>query len=152
MKRKQEEADAKCKHTPHFTHILASMKIRSKEESSLNLFADQAPDRADGDGGGAVAPLKDTHEDLHHRAILLWEEDHDSAEAAQLGKQALALASKQLGPDHPDTLVPVNNLAVLLMTQSKLDEAEPLHRRALAGRILPPAHEQHSRRHRLSRW
>jgi len=40
---------------------------------------------------------------LHNLAWFLQEQDHDSAEAARLGKQALAIAEKRLGPDHPRT-------------------------------------------------
>ena len=35
---------------------------------------------------------------------------------------------------HPDTLTSVNNLGSLLKAQGKLDEAEPLYRRALQAR------------------
>ena len=38
-----------------------------------------------------------------------------------------------LGVDHPITLISVNNLGGLLMQQGKLEEAEPLCRRALEG-------------------
>ncbi|CUS11370.1 unnamed protein product, partial [Tuber aestivum] len=39
-----------------------------------------------------------------------------------------------LGPDHPDTLTSLNNLAITLQTQGKYDESEALHRRALQRR------------------
>ena len=54
----------------------------------------------------------------------------------------LVRVEKALGPAHPDTLATVNNLANLLSDQGKLDEAEPLYRRALAGKeeALGPAH------------
>ena len=47
-----------------------------------------------------------------------------------------------MGPKHPDTLGSVNNLAVLLKSQGKFTEAEPLHRRALEGyeATLGPKH------------
>ena len=38
---------------------------------------------------------------LHNLALLLRNQDPDSAEAARLGKQALAIAEKTLDPDHP---------------------------------------------------
>ena len=37
-----------------------------------------------------------------------------------------------LGPDHPNVASAVNNLAELLRVTNRLDEAEPLYRRALA--------------------
>ena len=47
-----------------------------------------------------------------------------------------------LGPDHPDTLDSMNNLAMLLKDQGKLEEAEPLFQQCLAGRkkVLGPDH------------
>ncbi len=41
--------------------------------------------------------------DLNNLALHLHEQDPDSAEAARLGKQALAIAEETLGPDHPNT-------------------------------------------------
>ncbi len=47
-----------------------------------------------------------------------------------------------LGPEHPDTLTSVNNLAVLLMSQGDYAGAAPLYRRALEARerVLGPEH------------
>ena len=39
-----------------------------------------------------------------------------------------------LGPEHPDTLTSVNNLAALLRIKGDYAQAEPLYRRALKGR------------------
>ena len=53
-----------------------------------------------------------------------------------------------LGPDHPKVATALNNLAVLLRATNRLDEAEPLFRRALAidERAYGPDHPE--RRHR----
>ena len=47
-----------------------------------------------------------------------------------------------LGPEHPDTLTSVNNLAFLYRSQGRYAEAEPLYQRALAGmeRVLGKDH------------
>ena len=51
-------------------------------------------------------------------------------------REALA-TSRLIHPGgHPSTMTSVNNLAVLLARQGRLDEAEPLMREALAGRQL----------------
>ncbi|CAG8884107.1 unnamed protein product, partial [Penicillium egyptiacum] len=49
---------------------------------------------------------------------------------------------KALGPNHTSTLRTVDNLGVLYASQGKLDEAEQMHIRALAGkeRALGPNH------------
>ena len=49
-------------------------------------------------------------------------------------RRALEEREQQLGADHLDTLVAMNDLALLLQDQGKLAEAEALFRRALAGR------------------
>ena len=48
-----------------------------------------------------------------------------SREAEGLHRRALEGGESQLGPQHPDTLVSVNNLAMLLEKQGKLEEAGP---------------------------
>ena len=47
-----------------------------------------------------------------------------------------------LGPEHPETLISVNNLAELYKAQGRYGEAEPLYKRALAAseRALGPEH------------
>ena len=48
-------------------------------------------------------------------------------------RRALESFEKVLGPNHPDKLTCVNNLASLLYAQGKLHDAEPLFRRSLEG-------------------
>jgi len=57
-------------------------------------------------------------------------------------RRALLSNTRRLGEDHQETLAALNNLAVCLKKQQKLDEAEKLYRRALAGqeRRLGPQH------------
>jgi hypothetical protein len=42
----------------------------------------------------------------------------------------LSMVERVLGPEHPDTLVSVNNLAELYRRQGRYTEAEPLYQRA----------------------
>ncbi|MCA8902442.1 MAG: tetratricopeptide repeat protein, partial [Hyphomonas sp.] len=44
----------------------------------------------------------------------------------------LAIDEKSYGPDHPRVAIRLNNLALLLEDTNRLQEAEPLMRRALA--------------------
>ncbi len=48
-------------------------------------------------------------------------------------RQALVLKEKVLGPEHPDTLTSLNNLGAVLDRQGKYEEAEKMHRQALAA-------------------
>ena len=63
-------------------------------------------------------------------------------EALVVAERALSLAEKELGPEHPDTLVSVNNLGLLNAAQGRYGEAELLYKRMLAGheKVLGPEH------------
>ncbi|KZP33500.1 TPR-like protein [Athelia psychrophila] len=54
-------------------------------------------------------------------------------EAVALFQHVLAGQTQQLGADHLETLVTVNNLAEMYRQQGKYDKAQPLYQRALAG-------------------
>lgn len=64
------------------------------------------------------------------------------AEAASAHRQALAECERTLGPEHPDTLASLNNLAWALFKSGGYAESEPLYRRALEvrERTLGPEH------------
>lgn len=57
-------------------------------------------------------------------------------EAEKLYRRALAGQERRLGPQHPDTLESVSNLAVLLKKCKKKKEAERFFRRAMLGRDI----------------
>ena len=61
---------------------------------------------------------------------------------ADVPPRARWVRRRRSGRRIPSTLGTVGNLAILLDEQGKLDEAEPLYRRALAGKeeALGPAH------------
>ena len=46
-------------------------------------------------------------------------------------RQTLELREKVLGPEHPDTLTSMNNLAEVLTDQGKYEAAEEMHRQVL---------------------
>ena len=54
-------------------------------------------------------------------------------EGTTVAQQALALAERLNGPDHPTVAVTVNNLALLHVAQGRYADAEPLYKRALAS-------------------
>jgi len=68
--------------------------------------------------------------------------DGKYAEAQAVTERQLAILRRVLGDAHPDTLVSINNMGVLLESQGKLGEAEPYYREALEGRrrVLGGAH------------
>ena len=53
-------------------------------------------------------------------------------EGVPVAQQALALAERLNGPDHPAVAIPLNNLALLYSAQGRYPEAEPLYKRSLA--------------------
>ena len=56
------------------------------------------------------------------------------AEATEIQQRALAMFEATVGPKHPDTALPVTELAGLALEQDHLDEAVTLYRRGLAIR------------------
>jgi tetratricopeptide (TPR) repeat protein len=77
-------------------------------------------------------------------AELLWVFLHagNYTEGVAAGRRALEARERVLGPEHPDTLKSVNNLAALLRSQGDYGAAEPLYRRALEAqeRVLGAEH------------
>ena len=74
---------------------------------------------------------------LNQQSVKLHNQGKDK-EATAIAEKAVALAQRTLGPDHPDTLKSLYNLASLYEAGGRYGEAEPLLKRALAGfeRIL----------------
>ena len=64
--------------------------------------------------------------------ILFRARNYERAE--ELGRQALELAEKNVGRDHPDVATSLDSLAMSLSAQGRLAEAEPLFKRSLAVR------------------
>jgi len=63
--------------------------------------------------------------------------------AGNINRSALKAREAVLGPEHQRTLISVSQLGSVLERQGKYDEAEAMHRRALAGRekkMLGPEH------------
>ncbi|KAK1656895.1 hypothetical protein BDP55DRAFT_596875 [Colletotrichum godetiae] len=61
-------------------------------------------------------------------------------QAEQMHRQTLELSVKVLGPENPDTLISMDNLALVLRSQGKYDEAEQIHRQTLelSVKVLGP--------------
>ncbi|RPA91598.1 hypothetical protein L873DRAFT_1713537 [Choiromyces venosus 120613-1] len=59
-------------------------------------------------------------------------------------RRALESTEKVLGPDHPETLASVNNLASVLQDLGRYAESETMHRRALESteKVLGPDHPE----------
>ncbi|ORY31577.1 TPR-like protein [Rhizoclosmatium globosum] len=56
--------------------------------------------------------------------------------------ECLETSKRVLGPDHPDTLIALNNLALLYYSQGKYEQAEPMYNECLSTskRVLGPDH------------
>ncbi|KAH6670618.1 hypothetical protein B0J14DRAFT_99997 [Halenospora varia] len=60
--------------------------------------------------------------------------DRDERHDEEVQRQTVEDRQNLLGPQHPETLTSINNLARTLFFHGKYKEAEPLYRQALAGR------------------
>jgi len=96
---------------------------RRWEIAPLGSFASQAIDN----GLSDAACLADC-------AAICMSNLGDYAGAEPLYRRVLEARNRIIGPDHPDTLTSVNNLAVLLERKGDYTNAEPLYRRALDAR------------------
>ena len=74
-------------------------------------------------------------------ANVLDDEGH-YAEAEKLDRETLDIQRRVLGPEHPDTLMSMNNLATVLEHEGHYAEAEKLDRETLdiKRRVLGPEH------------
>jgi len=63
---------------------------------------------------------------------LLYQEQGRFADAETPLNQALDIAERRLGANHPITATIVNNLALVFARMGRYEEAVPLYKRALA--------------------
>ena len=79
---------------------------------------------------------------LYIAEMLTQQIQHDAAE--KMYRRALQGCEHALGPEHPSTLLTVNNLGSLYRDQGKLDQAEVMLQRALQGyeKALGPEHPE----------
>ena len=108
----------------HETLVLVLQMI---EAESKKGEADKPEAKPQPEGGGAEWRA------LIERSGGLYEKG-DYAQAAEVAKQALELAEKNAGPEHPDTARSLNDLGLCYEAQEQYAEAEPLYKRALAVR------------------
>ncbi|KPL16079.1 MAG: hypothetical protein AMJ92_13165, partial [candidate division Zixibacteria bacterium SM23_81] len=69
--------------------------------------------------------------ELYSKIVTLHQQGR-YGEAAKVAEEALTVAEKTFGPNHPYVATSLNNLAGLYQAQGKYSEAEPLYKRALA--------------------
>jgi hypothetical protein len=71
---------------------------------------------------------------MHHLARVLRREG-SKATAERLYWLALAVSGKVLGPEHPDTLALMSNLAVTILMQERHAEAKEIYRQQLEREV-----------------
>ncbi|WP_299485224.1 tetratricopeptide repeat protein [Acaryochloris sp. IP29b_bin.137] len=90
----------------------------------------------------AVEAAEATEADvLTERVIKLYQQG-EYATAIPLAKKVLQLYRQQLGPDAPQVVTALNNLALLYRVQGRYAESEPLFKESLSilRKSLPPSH------------
>ena len=83
-----------------------------------------------------------TDADAHDTRISRFYREANYPAAIELANEALVIREKILGPEHPDTALSLNNLALLYDSQANYPAAVPLYQRALKinEKILGPEH------------
>jgi tetratricopeptide (TPR) repeat protein len=88
-------------------------------------------------GAGAEAASLEEARKLHHQAADLYQAGRYQ-EALPLQQRARGLYEQALGPEHPETLISLNNLAEMYRALGDYREALPLYQRVLAAREKSP--------------
>ena len=78
---------------------------------------------------------------LNQKVVKLYQQGQ-YAQALDLARQSLELARANVGEEHPDTAMSLNNLAYLYQAVGNYEAAQPLFARALAicEKVLGPEH------------
>jgi CHAT domain-containing protein/Tfp pilus assembly protein PilF len=82
--------------------------------------------------GGLPSRAADDLEALNRQGAELYRQGKFK-EATAIAEKILALTEQALGPEHPETLISVENLGEIYRAQGRYGEAEPMIKRALAG-------------------
>ena len=78
----------------------------------------------------AANAQQDLYNTLNKKLATLYKSGR-TEDAIIVAKEALQVAEKTFGPDHPYVSASLNNLALLYITQGQYEKAEPLYERSL---------------------
>jgi tetratricopeptide (TPR) repeat protein len=141
----EERLTAVCRDAACVLRNRARSLVRSPDRPAVRDIAEQVAalqdaaspaGRPDGELAGTMLRLRSWA--LYFQAVL----GDGAPQAISAGEAVAADSARLLGPDHPDTLASVNNLAIACQEAGRKAEAVRLHERALAGRVraLGPEH------------
>jgi tetratricopeptide (TPR) repeat protein len=142
---REERLTAVCRNAACVLRNRAKSLVRSPDRRAVRDVAEQVAalqgtagpaGEADDQLAGMMLRLRSWA--LYYQAVL----GDGGPEAISAGEAVAADSARMLGPDHPDTLASVNNLAIACQEAGRKAEAVRLHERALAGRVraLGPEH------------
>lgn len=108
--------------------------LRRVEAPIVSSEASPAEDRTQAQDAADPEALNRQVEQLYQVSMYF--------EATEIAKQALAIAERKFGPEHPVVAKVLNNLATLYFVQGRDTDAEPLFNGALAilKKALGPDH------------
>ncbi|KAF1937469.1 hypothetical protein EJ02DRAFT_505995 [Clathrospora elynae] len=117
-------------------HVKAALAQRPKNEKSLKEWALLLHNAA------WYAWRRERADEAEHMSVMSMKVrgevfGEENAETLQLmNRKTLARKERVLGPEHPDTLTSMSNLAGVLDSQSKYEEAELMNRQTLARKEM----------------
>ena len=141
----EERLTAVCRNAACVLRNRAKSLVRSPDRRAVRDIAEQVTalqgaagpaGEADDQLAGMMLRLRSWA--LYYQAVL----GDGGPQDISAGEAVTADSARMLGPDHPDTLASVNNLAIACQEVGRKAEAVRLHERALAGRVrvLGPDH------------
>jgi tetratricopeptide (TPR) repeat protein len=142
---REERLTAVCRNAACVLRNRAKSLVRSPDRRAVRDVAEQVAalqgtvgpaGEADDQLAGMMLRLRSWA--LYYQAVL----GDGGPQAISAGEAVAEDSARMLGPDHPDTLASVNNLAIACQEVGRKAEAVRLHERALAGRVrvLGPDH------------
>ena len=142
---REERLTGVCRNAACVLRNRAKSLVRSPDRRAVRDVAEQVAALQ-----GTAGPAGEADDQLAGMMLRLrsWALYYQAAlgdggpEAISAGEAVAADSARMLGPDHPDTLASVNNLAIACQEAGRKAEAVRLHERALAGRVraLGPEH------------
>jgi tetratricopeptide (TPR) repeat protein len=152
LRQKAEQAEEQAKHSAEDTsavldfvqtHVLAAGRPESQAGGlGVKTTIREAVDAAEPKIAGAFHDRPLVEAAVRHTLGYTYTYLRESEAAMAQHQRVLELRSKYLGPDHPDTLISMNNLAVAYVTAGQPRKAVPLLEQTLAKKkeLLGPDH------------
>jgi eukaryotic-like serine/threonine-protein kinase len=146
IRQERDRANRERDRATRITDFMTGMfKVSDPSEARGNsITARELLDKASADIDTGLTKDPDLQAQMMHVMGYVYENLGLYPRAQSLDQRALDIQRRVLGPEHPDTLSSMNNMANVLSAEGRYPEAEKLQRETLdiRRRVLGPEHPQ----------